>query len=292
VAAVLLFRRMGVQIRRRLSHHTCRRQQKVEGCVRLPDLLARLHSLIACQGELETEFESRDRESSDVHSVANDNQSRLATLKTQMREARQENSRFRELRVAIDREYQHQIASLRMALSREIDTRKERIDVAKQKLKLQRRAKKLTSETISESQEALQTKLTALQKRLVAAQVVAVQFRDELLATEEHQEQTITEIAVMKGQIAGLKKECTAITQAAGEGQEAVAGTIEDLNVQYQEVLEELAQARKCIERYDEELLDQDGQMDMLTKKLALSRQRYKTALTACRDEDDGDDDL
>jgi hypothetical protein len=83
---------------------------------------------------------SRDRESSDVHSVVSDSQSPFVIVDTQMREAGQEHSRVRELRDIVDRDYHDQIAPLRMALCREIDTQKERIDVAKQRLKLQRRA--------------------------------------------------------------------------------------------------------------------------------------------------------
>jgi hypothetical protein len=53
----------------------------------------------------------------------------------------------------------------------------------------------------------------------------------------------------MEGDIASRKKSWAAITQASGEGQAAIAGTIEELNVQ-------------GLESYHEELVDEDGKTE------------------------------
>jgi hypothetical protein len=104
----------------------------------------------------------------------------------------------------------------------------------------------------------LQEKLATFQKQLAAAQMIAGQCMNELLAMEEDQEQAIAEIAAMKGDIAGRKKAWAAITQGAGEGQAAVAGTIKELNVQDYERLEKLTQARTGLDRSNDDLVDQD----------------------------------
>jgi chromosome segregation ATPase len=242
--------------------------------------------LISRQAELETEVEGREREISDVMSVIRDHQSQLVELESLIRDETAERDRVRALRETIDRDYKDQIASLRMSISA-IGSRRPRIKEGRQRLSLQKRAKKITAETLGESQESLHARLSALRQKLEAAQTVAVRFRDELLATEEEQNEVIGEIAAMKGEIARLKQECDALAEHAEDAQTVLGESLEQLNAQYQEVTEELENAQKVIEQYNEELIDQDGKIDILSRELALSRQRYKTAVHAFRDDDE-----
>jgi chromosome segregation ATPase len=122
---------------------------------------------------------------------------------------------------------------------------------------------------------------------LDGAQTVAVQFRDELLATEEEQNEVLSEIGALKLEIARLRQECSALADQAEVGQEELGDNLEALNAQYQEAVEELGRAQKVIEQYNDELVDQDGKIDILSRELTLSRQRYKTAIHAFRDDDD-----
>jgi chromosome segregation ATPase len=168
-----------------------------------------------------------------------------------------------------------------MALSRDVSTRRERIDAGRQRLKLQKRAKKVTSETLGESQESFQTRLGSLRERLAAAQGVAVQFRDALLVEEVEHEGAVVEIGGMRREIARLSQECEALAAKGEEEQTALGQGLESLNVQYQDVVEDLGQARKYVERYNDELVDQDGKIEILVRELALTKQRYRTALTA-----------
>jgi chromosome segregation ATPase len=163
--------------------------------------------------------------------------------------------------------------------------RKEQIEEARQRLKLQKRAKKLTSETIADTRESQQSKLDSLRERLEAAQAVALQFRDELLTVETDQGDTLGEISELKMEIAILKNDCETLERRAVESREELERNLEELNCQYQEVVEELEEARKVIEQYGDELIEQDGKLDVLTRELGLARHRYKMALTTFRDD-------
>jgi chromosome segregation ATPase len=275
------------EFRQRLTNRACTRQHKAESRrgARLPDLLGRLHGLASRQAELETALEMRDSEIGDVRAVIAENELQLARLAAERTDASQERDRVQGLRDGVDRDYRDQIADLRMALSREIDTRRERIDAGRQRLKLQMRAKQITSETIGESQESLHARIGGIRERLAAAQSVAVHFRDALIAAEAEQAAAVDEIAAHRREIVKLSKECEGIAQKAEGGQDALAQGLESLNNQYQGAIEELGQARKCVERYNDELIDQDGKIEILTRELALARQRYRTALTAFTDD-------
>jgi chromosome segregation ATPase len=276
------------KFRDRLVHLIHKFHKKVESTTtgRLPDLLGTLHGLISRQAELETELENREREISDLMAVIAAHSEQRVELESLIRSETQEHDRVHALRNGIDCDYKDQIANLRMALSA-IGTRRTRIDEGRQRLSLQKRAKKITSETLGESQESLQERLTKLRQKLEAAQTVAVQFRDELLATEQEQNEGIGEIVRMKGEIARLKQECEGLADRAEDGQAVLGDSLEALNEQYQEVEEELEKAQKVIEQYNEELVDQDGKIDILSRELALSRQRYKTAVHAFRDDEE-----
>jgi chromosome segregation ATPase len=274
--------------RDRLVHrfHKFHRKVEAKSTARLPDLLGSLHALISRQAELETELEIRERELSDVAAVTRDNESQLAQLEAILKDETQEHARVQAMRASIDRDYKDQIASLRMSLS-SIGSRRARIEKGRQRLNLQKRAKRITSETLGESQESLQARLGGLRQKLDAAQTVAIQFRDELLATEEEQNEVLGEITGMKREIARLKQECEALADQAEAGQAALGDSLDALNVQYQDIVDELEKARTVIEQYNDELVDQDGKIDILSRELALSRQRYRTAVRAFRNDED-----
>jgi chromosome segregation ATPase len=243
--------------------------------------------LVAREAELETELESRDAEIEDIVSVIADNEAQLERLESENAEAGAERARVQDLRDGVDRDYKDQIAELRMALRQQIDTRQERIDAGRQRLKLQKRAKKVTSETLGESQGSLQARLNGLRDRLAAAQVVAVQFRDTLLAVEAEQLPVINDIGAMRSEISLLTQDCEGLAKREKEGQETSGESLESLNQQYQGIVQDLAQAKDHIERYNEELLDQDGKIEILNRELALARQRYRTTITAFGDDDE-----
>jgi chromosome segregation ATPase len=240
---------------------------------------------VSTRAELETELEVREREVADVNAVICDHRSRTCEVESQIEEETLENQRITALKASIEREYNDQIATLRMQLTQQDETHKEKIDQARQRLKLQKNAKKLTSETLGESKEALQTKLGALRDKLASAQSIAIQFRDELIRTDEEQVEFSDEIGSMKIEIARLSRECDALLQKGEEERSTLGDNLEELNTQYQDVLDELNQSRKVIEQYNNELLDQDGKIDILSRELLLTKQRHKTAMEAFRED-------
>jgi chromosome segregation ATPase len=236
---------------------------------------------------LETELETRDREMEDFRAVIRNNELQLVQMESQIRDSQQENQRLHILRQNIDEDYMDQIAILRMELSREVGSRRGKIEEAKQKLELQRQAKTISSANFDESREILQSRRGELCEKLNLAQSIAMQFRDEILETDKEETALTAEIAQMRSEIAGLKRHCEALVRKGEEDQGTLGESIEDLNQQYQEAVEELEQAKKLIEQYNAELLDQDGRIDILARELALSQQRYQTTLSAFKQDEE-----
>lgn len=277
------FGRWESEVIKSLVKHTERRRMKVESHAnaRAPDLLGRLHSLITRRAELETALENSQREITDINSVICDRKKQIQAINDQIEDEQSENDRIQEMKAGIDNEYKDQIATLRMMLSKECDRRQEQIEVAKQRLKLQRKAKQMTSETIGESKEALQNKLGSIREKLASAQSIAVQIRDELIQSEDEQTDIANEMAAMKAEIAKLTYECEDLKRRREESNSMIGGNLDQLKKQYQDVLKEVNKAKKVIEQYNDELLDQDGRIDILTRELALARQRRRTAIDA-----------
>jgi chromosome segregation ATPase len=242
--------------------------------------------LISRRAELETELEGRDSEIGDVRLVIEDSESQLRQLNAQIQDELQENERVKALASGIHQEYKEQIAVLQLSLSKEFDDRRDRIMEMRQRLKLQKQAKKVSNEGIDESHAALQVRITELRDRLSAAQGVAVQFRDELLRAEDEQAEMADDIMGMKADIGRLRTDCDALEGRSDDGQAALGASLQELNILYQSALQGLSQAKKLIERYNGELIDQDGRIDVLARELALSKQRYQTALSAFTDDD------
>jgi hypothetical protein len=172
-----------------------------------------------------------------------------------------------------------------MALTRVAEGR--RIEDVRQLLELQKCAKRVAAEAIGDSQEVLQAKIVAMGEKLDGIQDVAVRLRDEVLACEEDQRDAGTDVAEMKVEIARLMRECEALLRAADEGQAALGESLQDMNPQRQAVVSDVGMARKWIEQYDEELVEQDGKIELLGKELALSRHRYKIALKVFGDNEE-----
>jgi chromosome segregation ATPase len=242
---------------------------------------------ISRRAELETEVETRDREIGDFHSVIRNNEMELAEMEARIRDVQQENRRLRGLRQTVDNDYRDQIAILQMELSREIGSRRTKIEEAKQRLELQRKAKKISSTSLGESLELLQSRSGELCEKLGRAHAVAMQFRDEILMRDDEATAAETEITKARLEIEGLKRECDALVHKEGEEHKAIGQCIDSLNQQYQEVMHELEQAAKVIEKYSGELIDQDGRIDILTRELALSQQRYRTTLSAFQQDEE-----
>jgi hypothetical protein len=277
------------QYLRRLSSRLRRRHQKIEtwANARAPDLLGKLHKFITRRAELETELERREREVADFHAVIDNNELELAQLESQIRDNRKEKQRLYAMREKVDEDYRDQIAILRMALSHEIGSRRSKIEEAKQKLEMQQRAKKISSASFGESLEALQSRRGDLRERLNRAQSVAMRFRDEILETDDEQTAATAEIAQARLQIAQLRRDCDALLRKGDEDQEALRETVDELDMQYQEALQELEHAAKVSEQYNVELSDQDGSIEILAREFALSQQRYQTTLSAFQQDDE-----
>lgn len=269
-----------------LARYAQRQRHEVESQpnARAPDLLGRLHALIARRAELETELENRQREIDDISAVLRDNKRQIRAVNEQISEEKVENARVRELKRGIDSDYKDQIATLQMMLRNETSNREEKIEEAKKRIKQQRKAQAVTSETIGESKENLQAKLSELNSRLGSAQAIAVQIRDELLVSEEEQSRIASDVVAMRLEISRLNQECETLTQRRDTSNSTIGDNLETLKSQYQAVMSELNHSKELIDKYNEQLLDQDSRIDMLSRELALAKQRRRTTMDAFSD--------
>ena len=269
-----------------LARYAQRQRREVESQpnARAPDLLGRLHTLIARRAELETELENRQKEIDDISAVLSDNRRQLRDLNERMTEERVENTRVQELREGIDSEYKDQIANLRMMLWDDSVGNTKRIEEAQKRMKLQKRAREITSDTIAESKESLQARLAVLNNKLGSAQAIAVQIRDELLVSEDEQNRVASDVVAMKVEISRLSQECEALKAKRDTSNTTIGDNLETLKSQYQAVMNELKHAKEVIDQYNEQLLDQDSRIDVLSRELALARQRRRTTVDAFSD--------
>ena len=263
-----------------------RRKFETNANARAPDLLGRLHALITKRAELETELENRQHEADDISSVIQDNKRQLVVVNEQIQEQKIEHARVQELKRAIDNDYKDQIATLRMKLRKECDSRQEKIEEAQKRIHMQMKAREVTRENIHESKESLQARLGELNQKLASAQTIAVQIRDELLNSEDEQSVVASEIVAMKMEISRLNQECSALRTKRETSNTVIGDNLETLKTQYHEIMKELKQTKDRIDEYNQQLIDQDGRIDILSRELALAKQRRRTTMDAFNDKD------
>ena len=295
-AAALLFRRIlckyfgkwQSELIRKMTTYAKTQRHKCEfnANARAPDLLGKLHALITKRAELETELEARQNEADDISSVIQDNKRQLVAVNEQIQEQKIEHARVQELKRGIDSDYKDQIATLRMLLRKECDTRQEKIEEAQKRIKLQMKAREATSETIHESKESLQVRLGELNQKLASAQSIAVQIRDELLTSEDEQASVASDIIAMKMEISRLNQECDALRQKRESSTSMIGDNLESLKTQYHDIMKELKQTKDLIDQYNQQLVDQDGRIDILSRELALAKQRRRTTMDAFNDKE------
>lgn len=297
VAEVILRRRMLCkffgQWQSRLTsivhHHTARKMRKAEAyqISSMPDMMARLHSLLTRQAELETELESKEQEIADVSAVIRDNQQHSERINDEMKEAMMENQRVIGLKNSIDHDYKDQIATLKMSLSKEINLTQEKIEEGQQRLAQQEKAKKITSNNLFESQEALQNKMNMIKEKLATAQSIAIQMRDQLLRNDEEQTENSRELIMLQSEIARMREECSNMSNQSHLAETVNNQSLDKLKDVYAQTIEQLNQAKMRIRQNNQELSNQDARLESLTRELALCRQRSKTAMDAFREDDE-----
>lgn len=272
-----------------VQKHTAKKIKKAEAyqVSSIPDMMARLHSLLTRQAELETELESKEQEIADISAVIKDNQGHSDRIDEEMKEAMMENQRVVGLKNSIDHDYKDQIATLKMSLSKEINLTQEKIEEGQQRLAQQEKAKKITSNNLFESQEALQNKMNIIKEKLATAQSIALQMRDQLLRNDEEQTENSRELIMIQGEIARMREECNNMSNQSHLAETANNQSLDKLKDVYAQTIEQFNQIKVRIRQNNQELTNQDARLESLTRELALCRQRSKTAMDAFREDDE-----
>ena len=65
-----------------------------------------------------------------------------------------------------------------------------------------------------------------------------------------------------------------------------IGDNLESLKTQYHDIMKELKQTKDLIDQYNQQLVDQDGRIDILSRELALAKQRRRTTMDAFNDKE------